>query len=373
MIYFDNSATTKVDDAVIELISDIMKNQYVNIDSEYNLNDNLKKLIVKKKDILKKRLGLNPNNFYFTSGGGEANNIALLSTMRKYKKGNFLITTIEHPSIIETAKELVNEGYELRYIPVDSKGYVKIDILKTLIDDDTKLVSIIGINNEIGSIQDFKTISKIIKGFNKDIIFHIDYVQGLNHYNFDFSQIDVDILSISSHKIHGPKGIGAIYIKDKINLKKQVFGENNFNGFIPRTFPSELVLGFLKAIEIFDESEYEYVSNLNSYFREKIKNLDDVHINSPLNSSKYILNISFKGIRAEVIQNYLSSNGIYISTGSACSSKKKDSHVLKALNLDKKIIESAIRISFSKYNTKEEIDKFFEVLIPFHNIAKSIK
>lgn len=373
MIYFDNCATTKVDDRVIELISDIMKNQYVNIDSEYSLNENLKKMIKEKKEILKKRLGLNPNNFYFTSGGGEANNIALLSSMRKYKKGNFLITTIEHPSVIETAKELVSEGYELRYIPVDEKGYIKIDIFKTLIDEDTKLISIIGINNEIGTIQDFELISKIIKDFNKDIIFHIDYVQGLNHHNFDFSKIDVDILSISSHKIHGPKGVGAIYINDKINLKKQIFGENIFNGFIPRTFPSELVLGFLKAMEIYDECEYEYISSLNSYFIEKLKDINDVCINSPSKASKYILNISFKGIRSEVIQNYLSSHNIYISTGSACSSKKKDSHVLKALNLEKKVIESAIRISFSKYNTKEEIDKFFEILIPFHNMAKNIK
>ncbi|CAM3113399.1 cysteine desulfurase family protein [Streptobacillus ratti] len=373
MIYFDNSATTRVDERVIEEMAKVMREMYLNIDSGYTLAYDIKKIIKDRKKIFKKVLGLNPDNFSFTSGGGEANNLALTCVMRKEKKGHLIISAIEHPSLLNTAMELKNEGYELDFVNVDEFGNIDIDNLKDLIRNDTKLVSIMGVNNEIGTIMDMANISKAIKEKNSNTYFHIDFVQGLNHVDFDFSKIEVDILSISSHKIHGPKGIGAIYIKNGVKIKEQIYGSNSENKYIPRTMPNELVMGFLKAIEIGNLEDKNKIKDLKEYFLEKLSNIPNIYVNSPKNSSDSIINVSFIGAKSEVLQNFLASNDIFISIGSACSANKKDSHVLKALNIPKERIESSIRISFSKYNNKGEIDKFFEVLTPFLQMLRSIK
>ncbi|WP_064579823.1 cysteine desulfurase family protein [Streptobacillus moniliformis] len=373
MIYFDNSATTRVDERVIEEMSKVMSEMYLNVDSAYTLAYDIKKMIKNRKNIFKKVLGLNPDNFSFTSGGGEANNLALTSVMRKEKKGHLIISKIEHPSLLNTALELKNEGYELDFVNVDEFGNIDIDSLRDLIREDTRLVSIMGVNNEIGTIMDMENISKTIKSKNSNTYFHIDFVQGLNHVDFDFSKIGVDILSISSHKIHGPKGIGAIYIKDGVKIKEQIYGSNSENKYIPRTMPNELVMGFLKAIEIGSLENKGEIKELKKYFLDKLSNIPNVYVNSPENSSDSIVNVSFIGAKSEVLQNFLSSNNIFISVGSACSSNKKDSHVLKALNISKDRIESAIRVSFSKYNSKEEIDIFFKLLTPFLQMLRSIK
>lgn len=373
MIYFDNAASTQVLDEVIEEMVLIMKNEFSNFDSNYTISLNLQKKINERKKILQKALGLNFKNFSFTSGGGEANNLALTSTIRVHKKGHFLISSIEHPTVFKTAFALKEEGYELDIIPVDSLGNVDLNFLENNIREDTILVSIIGVNNEVGTIQDMKKISEIIKSKNKNTYYHIDFVQGLNTVKFDFSTINVDLLSISSHKINGPKGIGALYVSDRVKFKKQTFGDNNSNLLVARTFPSELVIGFLKAIEVGLKNDTSHILNLKNYFIDKLNKLDKIYINSGENSSPAIINVSFLGIKAEVILNYLSSNNIYISTKSACSSNKEDSHILKAMNLPKERSESAVRISFSKFNTFEEIDKFFEILIPFLNMVYTIK
>lgn len=371
MIYFDSSATTKVDDKVIEEMVSYMKEKYYNLDSSYS--NNIVKEIEKNKKILEKRLGLNKDNFLFTSGGAEANKIALYGILKKYKKGHFIISSIEHPSLFMNALELKNEGFEFDYVSVDEFGNVDIKELENLIREDTKLVSIIAVNNEIGTIQDLEKISKVIKNKNKEIIFHVDFVQGLNHIDLDFSKIDVDMLSISSHKIHGPKGIGALYVNSRVKLKELFSGENKYNKYLARTFPTELVIGFLRALAIYNKTDLIYVKSLKDYFISKLKKLDDIIINSPKNSVDNIINVSFIGVKSEIIQNYLSYNEIYISKGSACSSNKKDSHVLRALKIDNKRVESAIRISFSKENTKEEIDKFFEVITPFITEVRKMK
>ncbi|WP_156300196.1 cysteine desulfurase family protein [Streptobacillus canis] len=371
MIYFDNSATTRVDERVIEEMTKVMNNMYLNVDSGYSAASDVKKILRSKKNIFKKVLGLNPDNFSFTSGGGEANNLALTSVLRKEKKGHFIISPLEHPSLLNTALELKNEGYELDFAKVDEFGNIDIDHLRDLIREDTRLVSIMGVNNEIGTIMDMNCIAAVIKEKNPKTYLHIDYVQGLNHVPFDFSKIAVDLLSISSHKIHGPKGVGAIYIKDGVKIKEQIYGDNSENKYIPRTMSNELVFGFLKAMEI--GNDMEYVKELKEYFLNKLSEITNVYVNSPENSSDSIVNVSFIGARAEVLQNFLASNDICISTGSACSANKKDSHVLKALNISKERIESAIRISFSKYNSKEEIDTFFKVLTPFLQMVRSIK
>lgn len=371
MIYFDNSATTFVKDEVIEEMIKYMKKEYINVDSSYS--SNIIKKINEKKKILKTRLGLDEKNFIFTSGGAEANKIALEGVMKKYKQGHFLISKIEHSSIIFNANELKNLGYDFDYISVDEFGNIDIENLKSLIREDTKLISIIAVNNEIGTIQDIEKISKIIKNKDKEIVFHIDFVQGLNHIDIDFSKIDIDLLSISSHKIHGPKGIGALYIKENLKLKPIYFGENKYNNYLNRTFPTELVMGFLKAISLFNKEDLEKLRCLKEYFLKNLNDISNIYVNSPNNSSPSIINVSFIGIKAEILQNYLSSNKIYVSTSSACSSNKKDSHVLRALNISKDRIESGIRISFNTFNTFEEIDIFFEKLKIILNLVRSVK
>ncbi len=373
MIYFDNSATTKVDEKVLNEINKYMEENYFNIDSQYKGSIELKKILVKKLDVLNKRLGLNSNDFVFTSGGGEANNLALCGIMRASKQGHLLISSIEHPSISQAANQLKEEGYEVEKIEVDKFGNIDIEDLKSKIKENTKLVSIIGVNNEIGTIQKMDEIGEVIKSINPNTYHHIDFVQGLNHVEHDFSKSKVDLLSISSHKIHGPKGIGALYIKKGTKIKKQIYGENNFNKYIPRTFPHELVLGFLKAIEIHEKSDIEYIENLKAYFLSKLFEIEKYNINTPVNSTPAIINVSFIGVKAEVLQSYMSSQNIYISTGSACSSNKGHSDIIQALKLDDKIAESSVRISFSKYNTIDEIDKFFEVIKPFLSFASKIK
>lgn len=373
MIYFDNAATTKVRKEVLNEMFLIMEEDFANIDSNYNISLNFKKKLERSKKILKDRLGLDYECFSFTSGGSEANNLALIGTMRKYKKGHFIISAIEHPSISMCANKLVEEGYELDILPVDIYGNVNIDILENLIREDTKLVSIIGVNNEIGTIQDMKKIGDVIKNKNINTLYHIDFVQGLNHVDYDFSNVKVDLLSISSHKIHGPKGVGALYIKKGLTIKNQTFGENKENKYIPRTFPNELVMGFLKAIELYEIDSLKYLGELKEYFINKLNGLENIRINTPKNSSNSIISVSFEGVKAEVLLNYLANNDIYVSTGSACSGNKRDSEVLKAIKLEKKYLESSIRISFSIYNTFEEIDKFFDVLVPFLNMARNLK
>lgn len=373
MIYFDNSATTKVKKEVKDEMLKVMDEYFANLDANYTISLKFSKYLEEKKKILKDRLGLNPNEFVFTTGGGEANNIALTSVIRKYKKGHFLISSIEHASVEICAKELSQEGYELEYIPVDGYGNIDLEYLKNAIREDTILVSIIGVNNELGTVQNMKEIGEIIKNKNKNTYLHIDFVQGLNHIDIDFSKIKVDLLSISSHKIGGPKGIGALYISKNVKYKEQIYGENNSNGLIHRTFPNELVCGFLKAISLYKKEDIEKIKKIKDYYLFRLSEIKNVDINTPINSSPSIVNISFKGVRAEVLLNYLSTNDIYVSTGSACSGNKGDSKILKAINLNQESINGSIRVSFSCENTFEEIDMFFDILTPFLEMARSIK
>lgn len=370
MIYFDNSSTTKIDENVLKAMNEISEKYYINLDSTYTKALEFKKIVDKKKEIFYERLKLNPKNFHFTSGGGEANNLALLSILRNEKSPHFIISAIEHSSVLETAKSLTNANLDI--LKVDSCASVDLEMLENLVKEDTKLVSIIAVNNEVGTIQNLEQISKIVHKKNPNTYIHYDFVQGLNHMEYDFSKIKVDILTISSHKIHGPKGIGAIYISDRVKYKKQIFGKNSYDSFIPRTMPNELIIGFLEAIKQFNKEDLIHIKNLKEYFLQKLSKIDDVCINSPENSINNILNFSILRTKSEVLLNYLSSHNIYVSMGSACMGNTQ-SHVLKAMNLKNECINSAIRVSFSKYNTIEEIDKFFEILNSFVSLVRKIK
>lgn len=353
-IYFDNAATTKVKDKVIDVMVDCMKNSYANPDSIHKFGIESSKIILNGKQIFESYLGLDKNSVYFTSGGAEANNIIINSCVKNKRSGNIITTPIEHPSIIEAFKEQNN--VEKRYVKVHHCGRVDIDDLKKLVDENTILVSIGFVNSEIGTIQDIQNISKIVKEINPNTVFHTDFVQGLGHVKVDFRQYPyVDAISMSSHKIYGPKGIGALYVNKRLNLKKVIYGANTLNDFIPRTMPTELIAGFLEAIRLLDDCEIEYLSELKNYCIEQLKQIDCIHINTPEYSSPAILNFSTCMGMGQIILNYLSSKNIYVSTGSACSTHK-GSHVLSSIGLDDIMVDTAIRLSFGIYNTKEQID-----------------
>lgn len=353
-IYLDNAATTKVKDEVIDIMIKTMNEYYANADSTHNFGMNVAKKIKEEKNIFKKLLGIDPNDVYFTAGGGDANNILVNSIVSTTKKGRIITTKIEHPSLLEAIKQY-DSTHDIVYLKVDKYGFVDKEDLKSKLTEDTVLVSIAYVNSELGTVQDIEELSKIVKSYSSKICFHTDFVQGLLHFKVNFSNIPVDSFSISSHKIYGPKGIGALYLKKGTKFRKTIYGSNSFNELVPRTLANELVRGFLKALSLIDYNENLKMMELKEYAKNEFENLG-ANINSPINSSPSILNIAFKNARGEIILNYLSSNHIYISTGSACSSKKAHSEILKEVGLSKEYLDGVLRISFSSYNTKEDID-----------------
>lgn len=369
-IYLDNASTTMPREEVISCMVDIMTNFYANADSIHNLGLEVAQKIKKAKSSFE-RFGLDKNGIFFTAGGGEANNIIIQSIARKYKAGHIISSKIEHPSIIETLKNLKN--FDIDYVKVDEYGNVDENNLLELIRPDTILVTIAYVNSELGTIQNIEKLSTLVKEKNKNTYFHTDFVQGLGHVFVNFNKMKIDAISFSSHKIHGPKGVGAIYLNKNLKLDPVVYGSNTENYFVPRTIPNEQVLGFLKAVSLLDEKELENIGKLKEYTIHKLSEIENVRINSPINSSPAVLNFSCKDTKGEIIMNYLSNEGIYVSTGSACSVKKGPSKVIQQLNLPKDYVEGVIRLSFSRYTTKEQIDIFIEKLKFVVNMIRNMK
>lgn len=367
-IYLDNAATTKVRDEVKEIMMESMEKYFANADSIHDAGIEVSKYISEFKKVFKK-LGLNKEDVYFTAGGADANNILINSIKNTYKKGRVISTKIEHPSVIYALEQL--NDFEVCYVEIDNYGFVNEDNLKELLNDETVLVSIGFVNSELGTIQDIERLSKIVKEKNKNIVFHTDFVQGLGHVEVDFSKLNVDSISMSSHKIYGPKGVGALYISPNAKLKKSIYGSNEMNKFVPRTISNELVIGFMKAIDLLKKEDISYLYDLKKYLQSEIEKIPDIRINSPLNSSCAILNISILNVKAEIILNYLSSKKIFVSTGSACSSRRAVSRVISEINIDKKYHDGVLRISLSIYNTKEQIDIFIQNLKEIINIVRS--
>ena len=372
MIYLDNAASTKPRKEVIEEMIRVMNNEYANPDAihEYAHKTLLKKK--KKKEKMARLLGLNSKEMYFTAGGSDGNNIIIQGIVEanSRNKKHLITTKIEHSSVYEIFRNYEKEGYEVDYLDVSEYGEVDVEQLERLIREDTILVSIIAVNSEIGIIQDLEKISKIIKNKNKEAYFHTDFVQGLGHTKVDFSKLEIDAITITSHKINGPKGIGAIYINKNVKIKEIMYGTNKENGIIKRTLPTELIFGFIKAIEMAYnnyEKEVKYIYELKKYFIEQLKeNIDKIRINSLLElekSTPTILNVSFGGVKGEVLTSFLGMYEIYVSTGSACSSRRGNSRIIESLGVPNEQVEGAIRFSFSIDNTVEEVDVVIQKLI----------
>ena len=366
-IYFDNSATTKPYKEVIEETVLSMEEFYGNPSSLHNMGIKSEKKINEAREFLGKSINASKEEIYFTSGGSEGNSLAIKGLL---KEGHHVITTtFEHHSVLNTYKELEKIGVKVTYLKVNNEGKISLEELEEAINKDTVLVSIMHVNNEMGAIQDIEAIGKIVKEKSSRARFHVDAVQSYGKLKLDVKKMNIDLLTTASHKIHGPKGVGFIYIKKGIVLNSLITGSQE-GGFRGGTHNVTGIMGFKRAAEITMnniDSSYSYVSDLKEYMIKRLGEINNIRINSPLREdfTPYILNVSFIGVKAEVLLHLLEENNIYVSTGSACTSRTssaKGSYVIKELGLKNNEIESAIRFSFSKFNTKEEVDKTIEVL-----------
>lgn len=366
-VYFDNSATTKSYDEVIEAVSKGMKEYFGNPSSLHKIGMNCEKRLNEAREYFASTIKCNKEEIYFTSGGSEGNNLILKGLL---KPGHHFITTaFEHHSIISTCKQLEEKGVKVTYLDVDSEGRISLEDLEEAITKDTVLVSIMQVNNEIGVIQDIEAIGKLIKERSSRAKFHVDAVQGYGKLPIDVNKSNVDFLTVASHKIHGPKGVGFIYIKKGIILNSLISGGSQEKGIRAGTENLPGIIGFEKAAQMtFEEMEsrYDKVLELKKYFVERLNEIKDIRVNGEIDGfSPYILNVSFLGVRAEVLLHLLEEQNIYVATGSACTSKSSAAHgsyVIKSLGLSNKEVESAIRFSFSYENTKEEVDYTIDVL-----------
>ncbi len=369
IIYFDNAATTKIHDAVIEEMIDIYKNEYGNPSSVYDFGNRVKTIIEESRKSLATNLGVDPKEIFFTSGATEANNWAILGTARKYKnKGKHIITsTIEHHAVLHSAKQLEKEGFDVTYVPVTEDGILDFEEFKKAIRDDTILISIMAVNNEIGTIQPIKKIVEYVK--DKDILVHTDAVQLIGKKNVNIiKDLGVDMLSLSGHKIHGPKGIGALYIKKGVIIQNLFFGGGQEKKKRPGTENVAGIVALSKALELtlenIEEKENKILELRDYYIEKVIDKIPFVRLNG--SKQKRIpgnANFSFSFIEGESMLLALDMYGICASSGSACTSGSLDpSHVLLGIGLPHAIAHGSLRVSISEYNTKDEIDYLLEVL-----------
>lgn len=371
-VYLDNCSTTKPRDEVIEEMVYSLREGYGNPSSLHRMGFDTEKRVEKVRENISNFLNVDNSEIFFTSGGTESNNLAIQSIINKYsRKGKHIITTsIEHPSVLNILKYYEESGYEITYLKVDEYGFISLEELKNSIREDTILIAMMQVNNEVGCIQPTWEIKKILEEKSSSAILHVDGVQAFGKIPIKIKNWGIDTFSFSGHKIHGPKGIGGLYINKNIaSLNPIIFGGNQERGLRSGTENVPGIMGLGKAVEIMDRNfnkETAKIAKIKSYFIDRlVDEIDHIHINSPIGTknSPYILNVSFEYIRGEVLLHYLEDKNIYVSTGSACSSKgTPKSHVLMELGLTDLQIEGAIRFCLSHENTIEEIDYTMEVL-----------
>lgn len=364
-IYLDNSATTKVTENVAELVCKIMTNDYGNPSSMHNKGFEAEKYVRVARETFAGILKVSEKEIYFTSGGTESDNMAIIgSAMANKRRGMHIITTsIEHPAVLESFEFLKEQGFRVTYLPVDKYGRVDVEELKNALCPETILVSVMYVNNEIGAVEPISQIGKIIKEYNKDIVFHVDAVQGFGKYKIFPYKENIDLLSISSHKIHGPKGVGVLFVKDKTRIVPTVFGGGQQKGMRSGTENVPGIAGMaLAATDIYKnfDKNIDNMYSLKEYFINEASKIDGTIINgcTGRDSAPHIVSISFKGIaKSEVLLHALEDKGIYVSSGSACASNKPAiSSTLSAIGVDRELLTSTIRFSFSEMTTKEELE-----------------
>lgn len=369
-VYFDNAATTKVSDGAAKAMMEVLTIDYGNPSSLHNKGFEAEKRVENSRQIIAGSLKVPKKEVYFTSGGTEANNMVLYGVLNAYMRNgkHVLVSSIEHPSVKDAAYEYETLGYEVEAIPTDDKGYIVPEDLAALVREDTILISFMHVNNEIGTIQDVEAIVKAVRAVNEKVVIHMDGVQSYGKYELYPARLGIDVYSISAHKIHGPKGCGAIYLSSKVRMKPLLTGGSQQNGVRSGTENVPGIVGFGVAASEAYAQLAENKAHIEAIRNYMIESLSDKALNIEFNSdvkkgAYHILNIRVVGVKSEVLLHTLEEANIYVSTGSACSSNKKHhSSTLQALGQNSEETDQAIRLSFSKYNTLEEVDYFIDKL-----------
>lgn len=377
-VYFDNSATTRIDEEVLREMMPFFKENYGNASSIYKLGRTSKKAIEESREKIAKAINANPEDIYFTAGGSESDNTIIKGIAHFNKnKGNHIVTSrIEHPAVLETCKQLEQEGFEVTYINVNNNGIIDLEELKKSITENTILISIMFANNEIGTIQPIKEIGEIAR--KHKIVFHTDAVQAIGSVPIDVKKLNIDSLSMSAHKFYGPKGIGALYVKNGIKFRKLIAGGHQEKDKRAGTENVAGIVGMGKAIEIATNNiagHNEKIQKLRDYYISEIKEkIPNIKINGDLEKRlPGNANISFESIKGDSLLFNLDLKEICASSGSACSSGSIDpSHVLKAIKTPENFLNNSLRISIGKYNTKEEVDYLIKNLIEVVNRLREI-
>ncbi len=352
MIYFDNSATTPLAPEVVDAVVNYMNTSFGNPSSRHALGLEAEKIVSSARTQVAKAMGVSADEIYFTSGGTESDNIAILGAAN-IKKGKRIVTTsVEHPAVLSAMDYLEQNGFDVVRVKPNADGGISPDDILKNVTKDTCLVSIMHVNNETGAIFPVDKIGAVIKKIAPRCIFHVDAVQSFGHIPFKPSAWGIDAASISSHKIHGPKGIGALYVKKGVTLKPSVFGGGQEKGIRSGTENVGAICGFGVAASLIDLNDAKKVLEIKNTLKNALLEIGGTVLNGSENSSPYVLNISFGDIRSEIMLNALSNEEIYVSSGSACASGSHKSHVLTEMNAPKP--DSAIRFSLSRYNTVSE-------------------
>ena len=362
--YLDNSATTKVSETAAKKVYEMMTENYGNPSSLHTRGIKAEDELISARSSIAKALGVTSAEIYFTSGGTEANNLAVFGTVNRLKKrGNKIVTTaFEHSSVYESVKHLEENGFQTVYVKPNENGHFSIEDFENAIDKNTILVSVMAVNNELGTILPIERLKKIIEKKQSPALLHCDCVQAFGKIPLKLSKIGVDLASVSGHKVHAPKGTGALFVRKNLHIKPLFFGGEQEKKLRPGTEALPLITGFSQAVKEFDIiKNYNYINELNAYAKERLLELDDIVINSPEDALPYIINFSALGIRSETMLHFLAQKEIYVSSGSACA-KGKPSHVLSAAGLSRERADSALRVSFCELNTKEDIDALISAL-----------
>lgn len=369
-VYLDHASTTKISEKVLEAMLPYLKEEYGNPSSLYSIGISNKKIINNCRKKIASFINANPKEIYFCSCGSEANNWAIKGIAFKHQKHKEIITTkIEHHSVLNSCLFLEKLGYKVHYLDVDEEGFVDINELDKMINDNTILVSVMMANNEIGTIQNIKEIGKLCKA--KKVYFHTDAIQAINYLSIDVEELNIDLMSISAHKFYGPKGIGFLYIREGVEIENLIHGGKQEKEKRAGTENIAYIVGLTKAFELtMQNREKEVIKEreLTKYlFNELQAKIKDIKLNGPKIGDKRLpgnLNLSFKNLDGEILSYQLNKHNVFVSTGSACNEGVIGvSHVLKAINVPASFIKGTIRISLGKDTTIDDINYFIKVLL----------
>ncbi len=374
-VYLDNSATTKCLPEVAALMTHILCEDYGNPSSLHKKGVEGEKYVRYAKEVIAKCMKVQEKELFFTSGGTESNNIALIGgAYANCRAGRHIITTrIEHPAVLQPCAYLEEQGFQVTYLPVNAKGVIHLADLEKAMTPNTILVSIMHTNNEVGSVQPIEQIGKLVKRINQNALFHVDAVQGFGKFRIYPKRMNIDLLTVSAHKLHGPKGVGFLYIDEGAKVRPILFGGGQQKGMRSGTENVPGIAGMAKAIEeIYTDFDpkIQYLYGIKERFVKGVSTIEGIKINGPeiREGAPHVVSVSIQGVRSEVMLHALEDKGIYVSAGSACSSHRPTpSATLKAIGVEKQYLDTTLRFSFSLYTTEAEIDytvKCMKELIP---------